>query len=145
MSNVKSYAAYAASTRLPVLMDGTTFVESLFLKMYDPEMFESSMRTNVRYYVPRFSFESAKLELDSSQRHLLQHILDGISHEHYDIFNPENDVPVKDEECRFASVAMEFRKKMPLMTMQVSSARIWQLYREATCQAKRAEFDLDLL
>lgn len=142
MANVKSYAAYAASTRLPVLMDGDTFIEILALKTYDPEMFENVMRTNVRYYVPRFSFESAMAKLNPSQHKLLQNTLDELSRKHYDIFNPENDVPVKDEECRFASAAMEFRKKMPLMTMQVSSVRIWELYRIASIQVK---LDSDLL
>ena len=144
MSNVKSYAAYAASTRLPILMDGITFIETLFLKTYDPDMFESYMRTNVRYYVPRFSFESAMEKLTPNQKALIQAVLEELSHKHYNIFNPENDVPVKDEECRFASAAMEFRKKMPLMTMNVSSARIRELYRIACIQVK-LDSGLDLL
>ena len=143
--SVKSYAAYAASTRLPVLMDGTTFVETLLLKTYAPEMFEASMRTNVRYYVPRFSFESAMVRLEGGQRKIVQDILDGLSHKHYDLFNPENDIPIKDEECRFVSAAMEFQKKVPHMTMQVSSARIRELFRKAICQVKLDEFDMDLL
>lgn len=144
--SVKTYAAYAASTRLPVLMDGTTFVETLLLKTYAPEMFEASMRTNVRYYVPRFSFESAMARLWVGQRDIVQEILDGLSHKHYDLFNPTEDIPTtKDEECRFVNAALEFQKKIPHMTMQVSSASIRELFRKAMCQMKMDKFDLDLL
>ena len=142
MPNAKSYSAYAASARKPVLMDGMAFVEMLFLKSYDPEMFESYMGANVRYYVPRFSYESALNKLNPTQRNLIQTFLEEISKKHYNIFVPDNDVPIKDEECRFVSAVMEFRKKMPLMTMNVSSARVHELYRIACIQAK---VDSDLL
>ncbi len=142
MSNVKSYSAYAASTRLPVLMDGITFAELLLLNVYDKDMFEATMSMNVRYYVPRFSFETAMQRMLPGERNLIQDILDRISHKHYELFNPANDIPIEDEECRFVSAAIEFHKNMKNMTMQVSSARIWQIYRKAVIQAT---LDNDLL
>ena len=145
MSNVKSYAAYAASTRLPVLMDGTSFVEMILQKTYVPEMFEASMRTNARYYVFDFSFENAKNRLTPQQREFVQETLDKLSGKHYKVIKAENDIPIKDEECRFVSAAMEFQKNVPHMTMQVSSARIWEQFRMAQCQVKLDTFDLDLL
>lgn len=142
MGNHNVAKAYANYTRQPILTDGTTFAQMLLTKSYAPEMFESYMRSNVRYYVPRFSFENAMKEMPQPLRNLIDDALFKLTHKNYDFYNPSKDMEIADEECRFVNAAMEFQEKIPAMIMQVSSPRIWQLFYTATTQKQK---DSDLL
>lgn len=142
MSNHNVAKAYANYTRQPILTDGVTFAQMLLTKSYAPETFESYMRSNVRYYVPRFSFESAMREMPQPLRNRIDDALFKLTYKNYDFYNPSNDLEIADEECRFVNAAMDFKEKMPAMIMQVSSQRIWQLFYTATTQKQK---DSDLL
>ena len=142
MGNHNVAKAYANYTRQPILTDGVTFAQMLLTKSYAPEMVESYMRSNVRYYVPRFSFESAMREMPLPLRNCIDETLFKLSHKNYDFYNPSNDLEIADEECRFVNAAVEFAEKMPAMVLNVSSQRIWQLFYTATTQKQK---DSDLL
>ena len=141
MSNHNMYKAYAIYTRQPILVDGTTFAQMLLTKSYAPEMFESYMRSNVRYYVPRFSFELAMRKIPQQHRNYIDNALSHLTHKNYELYNPATDREISDLECRFVNAALEFHEKMPTMLLNVNSPRIWQLFYTAIDQ-KRKDSDL---
>ena len=98
MSNHNVAKAYANYTRQPILTDGVTFAQMLLTKSYAPETFESYMRSNVRYYVPRFSFESAMREMPLPLRNRIDDALFKLTHKNYDFYNPSNDLDIADED-----------------------------------------------
>ncbi len=143
MSNSKMYQAYHQSASLkPVFMDGDTFVEMLMQKGYDEEMFITRMFGDVRYFVPSYSFLSAMNRLSKMQRDVVNGYLVQVPVQRYSIFEDHTVKPMNDEEVRVVSSALELREKYPNMRMEVSSRRIWELFRIASVQKVK---DSDLL
>ncbi|MBQ8299184.1 MAG: hypothetical protein IJX99_04860 [Clostridia bacterium] len=143
MSNSKMYKAYHQSVNMkPVFMDGETFVELLMQKGYDEEMFKTRIEGDVRYFVPSYSFVSAMNRLSKTQRDVVNGYLVQIPVQRYSIFEDHTVKTVNDEEVRVVSSALELREKYPNMRMEVSSRRIWELFRIASVQKVK---DSDLL
>lgn len=144
MSNSKMYQAYHQSTSLkPVFMDGDTFVELLMQKGYDEEMFITRMfGSDVRYFVPSYSFASAMNKLSMPQCDVVNEYLVQVPAQRYCIYEDNTVKTRDDEEIRLVSSALELREKYPNMRMEVSSRRIWELFRIASVQKIK---DSDLL
>lgn len=143
MSNAKMYQAYHQAVNMkPVFMDGETFVEMLMQKGYDDEMFKTRTSGDVRYFVPSYSFVSAMNRLTKTQRDVVNGYLIQVPVQRYTIYEDHTMKTQSDEEVRVVSSAMELREKYPNMRMEVSSRRIWELFRIASVQKVK---DSDLL
>lgn len=124
----------------PVLVDGKTFVELLFQKVYDPQMYQRRI-ARARYHVPNYSLQEAMDELIETQRRFIEDTLEEDA-AHFSIYETFYEYLHSAEPAKFVSLAFEFQKQYPDMVLEVSSSKIWELYRIGKLQKDKVDMDL---